>query len=68
MEQRAANRLLIRLDTLAERPGYPVRLARSDSALGWWHRIAPDSARVDLLTAGIVVVSATQRIACPDPE
>ena len=57
--------LLVRLDTLRGEPGYLVRLARSDSSLGWWQRIAPDTAQLNLLSAGTVTVTAGQRVNCP---
>jgi hypothetical protein len=57
--------MLIRLDTLRGRPGFIVRSATSDSSLGWWNRISRDSARVDLLTAGTLVFTHSQRVACP---
>ena len=60
--------LLVRLDTLRGPAGYLVRLARSDSSLGSWRRIAPDSAQLDLGTAEIVKVSATRRFSCPEPR
>lgn len=57
--------LLIRLDTLRGRPGFIVRSATSDSSLGWWNRVARDSARVDLYTAGVLVLSPRQKVQCP---
>lgn len=57
--------LIIRLDTLRGRPGFIVRSATSDSSLGWWNRIARDSARVDLYAAGALVLSPRQKVQCP---
>lgn len=65
-EARVTNRLMVRLDSLAQRAGFIVREARSDSSLGWWSRIGADSARVELLTAGVALVAGSDRIACPD--
>ena len=64
-EERAPARMIVRLDTLIGRPGYMVRAAIGDSSLGWWNRIAPDSARLDLLSAGLFTVTAKERVDCP---
>jgi hypothetical protein len=62
----SAIRVVVRLDSLAGRPGYIVRAAGSDSSLGWWNRINADSARVDLLTLGVTLVAGKDRIVCPE--
>lgn len=66
-EVRVPNQIVVRLDSLAGRPGwFIVREARSDSSVGWWYRVNADSARVDLLTSGIALVAGRDRIACPE--
>lgn len=62
----SALRVIVRLDSLAGRPGYIVREAASDSSLGWWNRINADSARVELLTVGVALVAGKDRIVCPE--
>lgn len=66
LTQGSATRVVVRLDSLAGRPGYIVRDAASDSSLGWWNRINADSARVDLLMAGVALVAGKDRIVCPE--
>lgn len=64
--QRASNRLLIRLDSLAGRSGFIVRDAVSDSSLGWWTRQAEDSARLELRGTPVFFLTRADRSACPD--
>lgn len=57
--------LLVRLDTVHGGVGFIVRSATSDSSLGWWRRVDRDSARVDLLTAGVFTFTPSHRVPCP---
>ncbi|MEX2154513.1 MAG: zf-HC2 domain-containing protein [Gemmatimonadaceae bacterium] len=56
---------VVRLDTVQHPLGYVVRAAHSDSTVGSWVRIAGDSARVDLLAAGLFRFSLKDLTACP---
>jgi hypothetical protein len=57
---------MLRLDTALYPLGYAVRSATSDSIVGWWTEINPDSIRVDLLATGRVNLARKNQIACPE--
>jgi hypothetical protein len=55
---------VVRLDTTRHPTGYIVRSERSDSSIGSWQRIGTDSARVDLLGAGLFQFALADRVIC----
>ena len=57
---------IIRLDTLRHPLGFTARDARSDESIGNWRTVGADSARVDLLTAGLFTVALKNRVTCPE--
>jgi hypothetical protein len=59
---------IIRLDTTRHSLGFVVREARSDSSVGTWRTVVGDSARADLLAAGLFTFALKDRIACPEPR
>ena len=61
-----SSNLIVRLDTLAGRGGYLVRAADTDSSLGSWMAVRSDSARVELLAAGVYGLTPAMRIPCPE--
>ena len=57
---------VVRLDTTARRLGLPVLGQRSDGVIGWWTRVSPDTANVRLLVGVTVIVTAKNRVTCPE--
>jgi putative zinc finger protein len=62
----AAPPMMVRLDTARKRVGYAVLAATADSLIGFWTEIGRDSASVDLLVRGEHVVTAKNRVECPE--
>jgi hypothetical protein len=56
---------IVRLDTTRNPLGYIVRDASTNVSVGNWRGLRTDTARVDLLTAGLYRVALTQRTTCP---
>jgi hypothetical protein len=56
----------VRLDTVLQQAGYLVRALPSDSAIGWWREIGGDSARVNLLSRGVLTFAPKDRVNCPE--
>lgn len=58
------DRLVIRLDSLQGRSGFIVRAAASDSQLGWWTPVGPDSALVNLDAGAVFGLTPGMRTRC----
>ena len=56
---------LIRLDTTQSANGFNVARVPSDSAIGSW-RVVGDSVRLDFGLRGLVTLSPSQKVPCPD--
>ena len=67
MAERGAS-TIVRLDTLAAPIGRVLRMARSDSSVGWWRALGGDTIRVELVGFGFMNVTAAQRVPCPPQE
>jgi len=55
---------VVRLDTAQKALGYPV-LSADSTVVGWWNRLAPDTARVRLLRGVAFLVAGKNRVDCP---
>jgi hypothetical protein len=63
----AATLRVLRLDTIPRETGFTVRSAvtRSDSTVGVWSEVSPDSARVQLPNRLAFTLAKSDRVACP---
>jgi hypothetical protein len=57
---------LVRLDTTRHPLGFMVRDAGADTAVGSWNVVGADSARADMLRAGLYTFALRNRTACPE--
>lgn len=57
---------LVRLDTTRHPLGFVARDAGADTAVGSWNVVSADSARVDMMRAGLFTFAQKNRTTCPE--
>ena len=57
---------VVRLDTTRHPLGFVVRDARADTTVGSWNVVSTDSARVDMMRAGLFTFALKHRTTCPE--